>query len=102
MEVDAGEAVRAGGHEAGERWQRRGLASVRPDVLDDEDAKAEQLTVQGGAQLNMLYLSAAVRHRDHVLASRLRPANCTAQMPGEPGDHDVFGVRRDLPAEPAA
>ena len=102
VEIDPGDPVRARGHEAGQRGQGRGLAGVRADVLDHEDPEPAYPPVPGGAQLDVLHLPAAVRHRDHVLGSRLRPADRASQVAGEPGDHDVLGVRRDLPAEPAA
>ena len=64
--------------------------------------KAHELAIAGGPQLDVLYLPAAMRHRDHVLGAGFDPLHRPAELSGRCGHDDELGSRAGLRAEPAA
>ena len=75
---------------------------VRAHVLDDAKLEAGDGPVARGAQLHVLHLRAAVRHRDHVLRAGLDVAHRTAEPDGQCGHDELLRVRADLGAEATA
>ncbi|CAB4899311.1 unannotated protein [freshwater metagenome] len=82
--------------------QRTEVRRVAAAVLHHVQLVGEQRAVAGAAERCVLDLSAAVREGHHVLGARLDPAHRPVQVDGQPSDHDLFGVRALLSAEPAA
>ena len=96
------DVVDAGCHQAGEEGQESADALVGAGVLDDVEPVGHDAAVPAAADLDVLQLGAALRHRDQVLAAGLDPAQRPAGFPGRPGEGDRVPVDADLGAEPAA
>src|SRR6266581_6849354 len=96
------DVVHAGCHQAGEEGEEPADALVGAGVLDDVEAVGEDAAVPAAADLDVLQLGAALRHRDQVLAAGLGPAQCPAGLPGRPGEGDRVPVDTELGTEPAA
>ena len=97
-----GDVVDAGRHQAREGGQEPAHPRVGATVLHDVDPVGEDPAVPVPADRQRVHLVPAVRHRHHVLAAGLHPADRPAGLPCGPGDRHGLPVYADLGAEAAA
>ncbi len=62
-----------------------------PGVLHDVELVGGDATVAGAAELGVLHLAAALRHRDHVLGAGLGPLHRAADRTGVEAERQLLG-----------
>ena len=103
LDARGGDVVAARDHLAAEDRQDRPVAEeAEAEVADDPRLQAEDPPRPVGGEADVRHDVAAVGGGLEVLAPGRRPADRTAEPPGEPRDDQVLRVERDLRAEPAA
>ena len=82
--------------------QDRADDRVRPGVLEHVELVGGDAAVPCPAELGVLDLAPALRHRHHVLGTGLGPLHGPAELPGVPAEAQLLGIGAGLGAEPAA
>ena len=102
LEVQCFHLVDAGVHEHAEQRRTRGDdLQVRTHVGEQVNLHAQDLTVAGCGDLDVLNLVAAMVHREDALATGLGPLDRTTQLLGEQHRENFLAVDLQLATETA-
>ena len=90
-------------HEHAKKWNPGGdYLQVGSHIGQKRDLEAEDLSVLGGSDFDILNLVAAMVGCDHVLTSSLGPLNRPTKFLSEVGDEDFLAVDLQFAAEATA